>query len=166
MMLIVGRGFKGVKDSTLKQIVKIYKGYLGNSLFSMVLFGSHARGDAKKTSDYDLFIIADGLPLKPFQRKLFIRKPLQGQFEERLCIIAKTREEMLNNFPSLFLDIGLDGIILFDKEEFFKHLQIKIKEIIHQAGLKRKRRNGEFSWEWKNPPQKGWEITWEGYREL
>ena len=155
-----------LNSSVLEKIVSCYEEYLGDRLISIILFGSHARGDAKRTSDYDLFIIADGLPLKPFQRKLFIRKPLQGQFEERLCIIAKTREEMLNHFPSLFLDIGLDGIILFDKEEFFKHLQIKIKEIIHQAGLKRKRRNGEFSWEWKNPPQKGWEITWRGYREL
>ncbi len=155
-----------LNSSVLKKIVSCYEEYLGDRLISIILFGSHARGDAKETSDYDLFIIADGLPLKPFQRKLFIRKPLQGQFEKRLCIIAKTREEMLNNFPSLFLDIGLDGIILFDKEDFFKHLQIKIKEIIHQAGLKRKRRNGEFSWEWKNPPQKGWEITWRGYREL
>lgn len=155
-----------LSSSVYKKIVSCYEEYLGDRLISIILFGSHARGDAKKTSDYDLFIIADGLPLKPFQRKLFIRKPLQGQFAERLCIIAKTREEMLNNFPSLFLDIGLDGIILFDKDEFFKHLQIKIKEIIHQAGLKRKRRNGEFSWEWKNPPQKGWEITWRGYREL
>ncbi len=155
-----------LSSSVFKKIVSCYEEYLGDRLISIILFGSHARGDAKETSDYDLFIIADGLPLKPFQRKLFIRKPLQGQFEERLCIIAKTREEMLNNFPSLFLDIGLDGIILFDKEEFFKHLQIKIKEIIHQAGLKRKRRNGEFSWEWKNPPRKGWEITWRGYRAL
>jgi len=155
-----------LSSSVFKKIVSCYEEYLGDRLISIILFGSHARGDAKETSDYDLFIIADGLPLKPFQRKLFIRKLLQGQFEKRLCIIAKTREEMLNNFPSLFLDIGLDGIILFDKEDFFKHLQIKIKEIIHQAGLKRKRRNGEFSWEWKNPPRKGWEITWRGYRAL
>ena len=166
MMLIVGRGFKGVKDSTLKQIVKIYKGYLGNSLFSMVLFGSHARGDAKEASDYDLFIIAERLPARPVKRILFIRAPLKGQFDERFSIMAKTPHEMMEHFPPLFLDLGLDGIILFDRGDFFKDLQVKIRKIIEQAGLQRKRWNGEFYWEWQTPPQRGWEITWDGYRAL
>ena len=152
--------------SIINKIVKCYEEYLGDRLISIILFGSHARRDEKDTSDYDLFIIAEEFPLRPFHRLLFIRKPLQDQFEERICIIAKTREEVLNNFPSLFLDLGLDGVILFDREEFFKHLQIRIKEIIHQAGLQRKKSNGELYWTWKNPPQKGWEITWSGYREL
>jgi predicted nucleotidyltransferase len=155
-----------LNSSVLKKIVEFYQEYLRDRLVSIILFGSHARGDAKETSDYDLFIIAEGLPLRPFQRLLFIRKPLQGQFEKRLCIIAKTREEVLNNFPPMFLDLGLDGVILFDREDFFNHLQIRIKEIIHQAGLEREKSDGEFYWEWKKPPQKGWEITWSGYREL
>ncbi|MEW6214649.1 MAG: nucleotidyltransferase domain-containing protein [Nitrospirota bacterium] len=149
-----------------KRIVKCYKEYLGEHLISIVLFGSRARGDAKETSDYDLFIIAKELPLRPFQRVLFIRSPLKGQFEEKFCIIAKTPEEVLNNFPPFFLDLGLYGIILFDRNDFFKNLQVKIRDIIQQAGIQRKRDNGEFYWEWQNPPQKGWEITWNGYRAL
>lgn len=89
-----------------------------------------------------------------------------GQFEEKFCIIAKTPEEVLKYFPPLFLDIGSDGIVLFDRNDFFKKLQARIKEIIDQAGLQRKRANEEFYWEWQNPPKKGWEITWSGYREL
>jgi predicted nucleotidyltransferase len=157
---------KMLNSSMLERVVKCYERYLGDRLISIILFGSHARRGAKETSDYDLFIITEELPLRPFNRLLFIRKPLQGQFEERLCIIAKTRDEVLNNFPPLFLDLGLDGVILFDREDFFKPLQIRIREIIHQAGLQRKKSNGEFYWEWENPPQKGWEITWSGYREL
>ena len=118
----------------------------------------------KETSDFDLFVIAEELPVKVFQRILFIRKPLKGQFAERICIIAKAPEEVLKNLPSLFLDLGLDGIILFDKDNFFKNLQTKIRQIIQQAGLQRKKVNGEFYWEWQTPPLKGWEITWNGYR--
>ena len=150
----------------LDKIVDCYKEYLGDHLISMVLFGSHARGDSKVTSDYDLFIIAEELPSRPFPRMLFIRKPLTGQFEQKLCIIAKTPEEVLKYFPPLFLDIGLDGVVLFDRDDFFKNVQKKIKEIIIQAGIQRKQANGEFYWEWQNPPKKGWEITWSGYREL
>lgn len=157
---------KTLKLSVSQKIVNCYKDYLGDHLISIILFGSHDRGDAKETSDYDLFIIAEELPPRPFQRVLLIRTPLKSQFEERICIIAKTPEEVLKDFPPLFLDLGLDGIILFDRNDFFKNLQVKIRDIIRQAGLQRKRDNGEFYWEWQNPPQKGWEITWNGYRAL
>jgi len=155
-----------VKESTLQQIVKIYRDYLGDALSSIVLFGSHARGEAKETSDYDLLIIAERLPAKPVKRILFIRAPLKGQFDERFSIVAKTPEEMTDHFPSFFLDLGVDGIILFDRGHFFKNLQVEIREIIKKAGLQRKRWDGEFYWEWQTPPQRGWEITWDGYRAL
>lgn len=150
----------------LQEIVDCFKEYLGQNLISMVLFGSRARGDARDASDYDLFIIAKALPMKPFRRKLFIRTPLRGQFEQKLCIIAKTPEEVLSTFPSFFLDLSLDGIILFDRDRFFENLQKKIGEIISQAGLRRRTDNGEYYWEWESPPKGGWEITWSGYREL
>jgi predicted nucleotidyltransferase len=148
------------------KVIKCYEDYLGDNLLSIVLFGSRARGDAKKSSDYDLFIIAKGLPAKPFQRVLFIRSPLKAQFKEKFCIIAKTPEEVFKDFPPLFLDLGLDGIILFDRDDFFRKIQAKIKDIIRQAGLQRKRANQEYYWEWEKPPKKGWEITWSGYHEL
>jgi len=147
-----------------KKIVDCYKDYLGNQLISIVLFGSHARGEAKETSDYDLFIIAEELPLRALRRMLYIRTPLKGQFEEKICIIAKTPEEVSKDFPPFFLDLGLDGIILFDRNDFFRNLQKRIIEIIQQAGLERKKDNGEYHWEWHTPPQNGWEITWNGYR--
>lgn len=152
--------------SVFDEIVNCYKEYLKDNLVSIVLFGSHARGEAKQTSDYDLFIIARELPAKPFKRILFIRDALKNRFDEKICIIAKTREEVLSDFPPLFLNLALDGIILFDRDDFFGKMQIRIKEIIHQAGLHRKRDNGDFYWEWQNPPRKGWEITWSGYRAL
>ncbi len=59
----------------------------------------------------------------------------------------------------------LDGS-LGEPEESISKEQEKIRNIIHEAGLQRKRDDGEFYWEWRNPPRKGWEITWSGYREL
>lgn len=97
---------------------------------------------------------------------LYIRTPLKGQFNEKICIIAKTRDEVLNNFPPFFLDLGIDGIILYDKNDFFHHLQFRIKQIIAQARLQRKKIDADFYWSWENPLQKGWEINWSGYREL
>jgi len=152
--------------NNLEQIVECFKGHLGGSLVSVVLFGSRARGEAGEGSDWDFFIIANDLPAKPFKRVLYVRKPLAGQFYEKISIIAKTPEEVLSAFPSLFLDLSLDGIVLFDKDGFFETLRRRIRRIISEAGIARKRDNGEYYWEWKEPPKRGWEITWNGYREL
>lgn len=157
---------KTLNSPVFKKIVGCYKEYLGDHLISLVLFGSRARGEEKKTSDYDLLIIAEKLPPRHFQRVLFVRSPLKGQYQENFCIIAKSPEEMLKDFPPFFLDLGLDGIILFDRGNFFRKLQKKIRDIIRQAGLQRKSDDEEYYWEWQNPPKKGWEITWDGYREL
>jgi len=154
------------KSPPLKQVIDCYREFLGENLISIVLFGSRARGDAGETSDHDLFIIANNLPARAFKRVLFIRSPLEGQFEEKLCITAKTPEEVLRDFPPLFLDLGLDGIILFDRNDFFKRLQERIREIIREAGLRRKKQDRDLYWEWDVPPRRGWEITWSGYREL
>jgi len=159
-------GTLGSNRILLKEAVDCYKTYLGESLVSIVLFGSRARGDATESSDYDLFIIAKELPVKFFRRKLFIRTPLKGQFEEKLRIIAKTPEEVTSSFPSLFLDLSLDGVILYDRDKFFEHLQARIRKIISQAGLQRKKDQEDYYWEWQSPPKAGWEITWSGYHEL
>jgi predicted nucleotidyltransferase len=155
-----------ISSTTLKKITECYEEYLGEDLISLVLFGSHARGEAKKTSDLDLFLVAKGLPAKPFKRVLYVRAPLKGQFKEKICLIAKTPDEIRSAFPSLFLDVFSDGISLFDKEGFFEMLKTRVGEIIVEAGLERKKDSGEYYWEWKTPPRKGWEITWNGYREL
>lgn len=152
--------------SVFSRLVECYQGRLGDNLISIVLFGSRARGDARETSDYDLFIVAKALPPRALKRVLFVRTPLQGRFDERFCIIAKTPEEVMQNLPPLFLDLAVDGTILFDRENFFTTLQKKLRDIIEDAGLQRKKDNGEFFWDWKIPPKKAWEITWSGYREL
>jgi predicted nucleotidyltransferase len=157
---------KPASSNSLDHIVECFKGHLGKNLVSIVLFGSRARGDAREGSDWDLFIIAKNLPAKPFKRLLYVREPLVGQFDEKICIIAKTPEEVMSAFPSLFLDLSLDGIVLYDREGFFETLRERMRKIISTAGLTRKRDNGEYHWEWKAPPKGGWEITWSGYREF
>lgn len=148
-----------------KKLISRFKKDLGNNLVSIVLFGSQARDDAKTTSDYDLFIVAKELPKSPLKRLFYVREPLKGDFKEKISIIAKTKEEVEAGFPSLFLDIGVDGIILYDMN-FFEEKIERIREIIKKARLRRIREKGNFIWEWENPPKRGWEITWSGYREF
>ena len=154
----------GMINEVLKQrIIECYKEYLGENLISIVLFGSRARGDARSDSDYDLFIVSTELPESPVDRVRFIRRPIVGKFEEKISIIAKTREEFQSHFPPLFLALSIDGIVLYDKN-YITSLLAKIKKIIEAAGLRREYDGKEYYWIWRQRPASGWKLDWEGFR--
>ena len=44
---------------------------LKERLVAVILFGSRARGDASDASDWDLLVIAEGLPSKTLERYFF-----------------------------------------------------------------------------------------------
>jgi hypothetical protein len=69
-------------------------------------------------------------------------------------------------FNTSYLDLSLDGHVLYDKNDFLRARFNKIRDLIKQAELSRKRLKGNFVWKFKNQPKSGWELTWEGYREF
>jgi hypothetical protein len=91
---------------------------------------------------------------------------LPRTFLQSLSNDSSTFDSPSPAFPSLFLDLCIDGIPLYDREGFFGTLRDRMRKIISSAGLSRKRDNGEYHWVWKAPPKGGWEITWSGYREF
>lgn len=150
----------------INNIVECYKEYFGDNFISLVLFGSRARLDEKDTSDYDILLIAEDIPARPFERLRYVRRPLTGKFKEKISIIAKTKAEFDSQFPSIYLDIGIDGRILFDKNDYMKKRIQRIKEIIKKAGLKRIKHDDMFSWEWSKPKKPGWKLDWGGLSEF
>ncbi len=147
------------------RIIQEYKNYLGDKLIAVVLFGSRARGDYKEKSDFDILIIASNLPERYLERMGYIREPLIN-LDENVSIIAKTPEEFDSFFPSLYLDIALDGKLLLDKDGFMESRLEKIKEIIKASALKRVENEGEFIWKWNSPKKPGWELDWGGLVEV
>lgn len=155
------------RPACLDQAVEKMRAALGENLMGVVLYGSHARGEAREDSDVDLFVIARGLPEQWHERAVFVHRPLHEiRGAPDFSVLAKTPEEFEQHFPSLYFDIGRDGILLYDRDDYTARKLQRIREIIAQAGLERKRKNGDMSWEWQNPPKRHWEITWEGFREL
>ena len=137
-----------------------------NDFIALALFGSVARGKGGEKSDLDVFCIIDNLPGKVYERKKLLSRIIAKHVQRRFSVIAKTRSEFLNHFSSLYLDLGLDAKVIYDRDDFLKSKLRRVREILKETGLKREQEGGSFLWSWAKSPKTGWEIDWKGYREL
>jgi hypothetical protein len=112
-------------------------------------------------SDWDLLIIAHRLPERSFQRHLYFKKMLPDIWRGQVAIIAKTPEEFEAHLPSLFLDIALDGIILYDSSGFAAERLSHLQRLIQNRGLRREKVNGDLVWRWQKSPGFDWSLEWE-----
>jgi predicted nucleotidyltransferase len=146
----------------LSPLVESVKQGLPGNLWGLVLFGSVARGEARESSDLDLLLVADSLPEKFTARMRYLRCFLPGDLRGAVSFIAKTREEFEAGFPSYYLDLALDGVILYDREDYMQQKLVRIRELTKTAGLRRQHTDDGFSWEWQQPPRGHWRIDWSG----
>jgi len=153
-------------QQTCDKAIRVLWNQFGINFKSLALFGSAAREEETEYSDIDLFAIIENIPQSHFQRSTLFNRIAASNFKRRVLILAKTEQEFKSHFPSLYLDLGLDGYVLYDQNDFLKTRFKKIKKLIEHAGLTRRRCNGNFLWEFKKQPQYGWELTWEGYHEF
>ena len=142
------------------QAVEALRVGLGSGLVAAVLFGSRARGDASPTSDWDLLVIARDLPARTFQRHLFLKRMLPPACRGAVSILAKTPDEFQARLPSLYLDIALDGHILYDVDGFAERSLIALRRLIRKSGLYRERTDAGVSWQWEKPPSGTWSLEW------
>ncbi len=138
----------------------------GERLWGVVLFGSAARGEATADSDLDLLVIADALPERFGDRMQLLRQSLPGHLRGRTSVIARTRREFEDAFPSLYLDIGLDGVVLRDRDGYTSQRLERIRALTREAGLSRAPTRGGFEWRWRTPPAGHWRVDWDGVSGL
>jgi predicted nucleotidyltransferase len=106
-----------------------------NSLVSLALFGSVARGDYKLDSDIDIFITIEDMPKSRSERShLILNKliPLYKERGERLYIdvilpelhtVLRDKAQVLEG-GFLYLDLVSEAKILVDRDGFFEnHLE-------------------------------------------
>lgn len=148
--------------SIFETLIKTFVCQLGEGLISLVLFGSHARGEGSAKSDMDIFLLAENLPDHPFERQIFLRKIIPKEFPLQVSLYAKTVKEFERDFPAIYLDIAVDGLILFDKDNYAVKKLERIREIIKNASMKRIKKFRYLLWKWENQPESGWCIDWSG----
>jgi len=145
---------------TLSPVVEAFQAGLGDNLVSLVLFGSRARGSAHSESDWDLLVIITGLPDKILKRNRSLLALLPLSWRCRVSVLAKSPAEFEAVLSSLYLDIALDGIVLYDRHGYIREKLGYIRRRIKQMGLKRQKLNEDWLWSWKRPPGINWELEW------
>lgn len=138
---------------------------LGERLLGVALFGSRARTGGREGNDWDLLVIARDLPGDFDGRYGLLREATAG-IRGPLQFYAWTQEEFEGpRFPPSFLDIGLDGIVLFEQGDYLTRRLARIRGIIEEARLVRLP-NLIWTWRDRKPPPGKWAVDWEGYREF
>jgi predicted nucleotidyltransferase len=147
---------------TLAPLTDALHEQLGERLVAIVLFGSRARGEADAESDWDLLVIAEGLPPKVFDRHLFIKQLLPQTWRGVTSALAKTPEEFDSAIQSIYLDIAVDGIILTDKKNYMADRLALLNRQLESQGLYRVREGGDMLWRWAAAPRDEWSFEWNG----
>ncbi|MHA1232057.1 MAG: nucleotidyltransferase domain-containing protein [Candidatus Helarchaeota archaeon] len=107
-----------------------------NNIISIVLFGSHAKNTYSYNSGFDLFIIIENEQTKFIDRLLEFSLYSDGLVEP----IVYTENEinyMVDTYHTMVLEVCADGIILYDKNNFWANKCIKIKKLIKNGIIKR-----------------------------
>jgi predicted nucleotidyltransferase len=147
-------------QSLVSSLVELIKTECGDDLVSVAVFGSIARGSAKKDSDLDVLIIASKLPRSRrdrVQRFLNIESKLDPVLEKLLdegyaitvSPVILTADEA-REIPPLFLDLIDDAVILYDKNNFLKELLARLKAKLQEIGATRIWIGSKWYWKLKH----------------
>lgn len=149
----------------IDRFVKEVSTSLKEDLLAVTLFGSVARGEARKDSDIDILLLLRKKDKKIEEKLANIgvesyywkenKNLLKKGIRTKIYEIAKTERELRDN-PLILLDILDHGIILFDPEGAMERLLKKMKEKLKELGTRKIIfSDGKWAWDLKPDWKKG-----------
>jgi len=120
----------------------------GRRLVSIVLYGSVARGYAHATSDIDLLVVVEEYPASFADRIKELVDINTALFEPKRKLYEQTgRHASIQFYPlnpeearhhrPLYLDITIDGLILYDRNNFIQSILNGLRQRLNQIGSQR-----------------------------
>lgn len=100
----------------------------------ILLFGSQARGDTHRTSDYDLFVLADDLPHDYWARQEMLRQD-KSPWVDVVAFTVREAQELIHR--GLILDALLDGVLVWGEEALLKSLQERARQHLVRYSLRK-----------------------------
>lgn len=153
-------GYKDYED-LLGDFLELLKHKTGDSLISVVLYGSVARGGGRKDSDIDILIIIRDASRHYYDRLaplMEVNVDLKGResysrlqskgFAPYLSFLILSAQEVGEN-KYIFLDMIDDGILLFDKGGFFEGVLSKLNSRLKELGSKKVYVGDKWYWDLK-----------------
>jgi len=113
------------EKEALEEFVEACKKKLGESLVSIVLFGSRVKGYAREDSDYDLLIIAKNLPDIKERLNLLEEEEnkIWDKYKIKISSLLLEEEEIFSPVNPLLFGVLSGYKVLFGEENFKKNLQ-------------------------------------------
>ncbi|MCS7151008.1 MAG: nucleotidyltransferase domain-containing protein [Endomicrobia bacterium] len=102
------------EKQALNELVEKLKKLYGHNLSEVILYGSKARGDAKKYSDIDIMIVLKEYNewYEEFEKIFSIVNEVCYKYEILISYVIKSEEEFLNRDTPLLLNVRKEGIPL------------------------------------------------------
>lgn len=129
-------------------------------LLSVVLFGSVARGNWSENSDIDLLIVVEGWEGKAVWERVRELRAVERRLEkssEYLNALRAGYTPLIQPYPldpyeakkfnKIYLDLVIDGIIIYDKDEFIERIMDSLRKELEKIGAKKiTLPNGQHYW--------------------
>lgn len=100
----------------------------GDRVLSVVLFGSMAKGNYTKFSDYDVLVVVSGEELS-FKDRLYWYSLYSDGWVEVFPYTKDEVEVMFGDFNPLVLDALKDGFVIFDRG-FWSRLKSRYRKLL------------------------------------
>jgi len=110
MMIVMERNIREAIEEFKREVKKLY----GKRLKCVIVYGSHARGEATEDSDIDLMVVIKGKikPGREIDRMIDIITSINLKYNVLLSVYPTSEEEYRKTKSPLLMNIRKEGILV------------------------------------------------------
>lgn len=114
------------------------------AIIGILLYGSHARGDATKKSDIDILMVLDSSVI--IQRVMYTEIDSLSGIDPQYSVMLSHLPESGKRPSSLWLEVAQECIILSDQDHKILKAITFLQGLIHEGKVLRKESHGQGYW--------------------